>query len=145
MSGYEFRLQKLLEIRIDKEEESKIKFKEAQSEKNKTENKLTDLKEKYALERNRNSSSTVIERKIQANYLRAMSMSIDDTNDELDKHIINLENKRSELEKKQIERKTVEILKDKKMDAYNKEQAMIEQKTNDEFALYGFIRRNHNR
>lgn len=144
MSEYKFRLQKLLDIRVDKEEESKIRFTQAQQEKNKTEGKLTDLKEKYAKERNRVGDATIIERKIQVNYLRAVSMSIDETSEELNENIIKLEEKRSELEKKQIERKTVEILKDKKVTAFNKEQAMIEQKNNDEFALYGFIRRRNN-
>jgi len=36
----------------------------------------------------------------------------------------------------------VEILRDKQKDKFIKEQNRIEQKTNDEFALYGFIRRN---
>jgi flagellar FliJ protein len=44
------------------------------------------------------------------------------------------------LKQKQIERKTVETLKDKQLKAFIKEQELIEQKSNDEFALYGFIR-----
>jgi flagellar FliJ protein len=47
MEQYRFRLQKLLEIRKDKEEESKRIFKEAQAEKLKVEKKLNDLKQNY--------------------------------------------------------------------------------------------------
>ncbi|NFT55436.1 flagellar export protein FliJ, partial [Clostridium sporogenes] len=47
MKGYSFRLQKLLDIREKKEEESKMKFKQAQMEKNNTEEKLFKLKNNY--------------------------------------------------------------------------------------------------
>jgi flagellar FliJ protein len=43
--GYRFRLQKLLDIRKDIEEKSKIKFIEAQREKNIVEEELYNLKE----------------------------------------------------------------------------------------------------
>ena len=141
MSGYKFRLQKLLDIRIDKEEESKIKFKEAQVEKQNTEVKLDNLKVTYETVRKTENASSLIERKIKANDLNAVNISIDNTREELSKNVIKLEEKRTELEKKQVERKTVEILKEKKEMIFYKEQEMIEQKANDEFALYAFIRR----
>ena len=141
MNGYKFRLQKLLDIRIDKEEESKIKFKEAQVQKENTEGRLDNLKQTYEDVRKAENASTLIERKIKSNYLNAVNISIDNTQKELDKNVLFLEEKRGELEKKQIERKTVEILKDKKELIFLKEQEMVEQKTNDEFALYVFIRR----
>ena len=43
----------------------------------------------------------------------------------------------------QVDKKTVEILKEKQKSAFLREQNLIEQKTNDEFALYAFIRNNH--
>lgn len=141
MNGYKFRLQKLLDIRIDKEEESKIKFKEAQVQKENTEVRLFNLKETYENARKTENASSLIERKIKSNYLNAVNLSIDTTKKELDKNVLNLEEKRTHLEKKQIERKTVEILKEKKEIIFFKEQEMVEQKSNDEFALYGFIRR----
>ncbi|MBC8062234.1 MAG: flagellar export protein FliJ [Clostridiaceae bacterium] len=141
MNGYKFRLQKLLDIRIDKEEESKIKFKEAQVQKENTELRLDKLKETYENTAKTETAVSLIERKIKCNYLNAVNQSINNTKTELDRNVLNLEGKRSELEKKQIERKTVEILRDKKETLYLKEQDMVEQKANDEFALYGFIRR----
>jgi len=144
MNGYKFRLQKLLDIRIDKEEESKIKFKEAQVVKIDTELKLANLKTTYETARKTENASSLIERKIKSNYLNAVNNSIHNTKEELHKNVIKLEEKRSELEKKQVERKTVEILKEKKTVIFLKEQEMIEQKANDEFALYAFIRRRNN-
>ena len=141
MNGYKFRLQRLLDIRIDKEEESKIKFKEAQVQKMNTEIKLDNLKNTYEKTNKTENAFSLIERKIKSNYLYAVNLSIDNTKKELDNNVLNLEEKRSELEKKQVERKTVETLKDNKAMIFFKEQQMIEQKSNDEFALFGFIRR----
>jgi len=90
MSGYKFRLQKLLDIRIDKEEESKIKFKEAQVEKQNTEVKLDNLKVTYETVRKTENASSLIERKIKANYLNAVNISIDNTREELSKNVIKL-------------------------------------------------------
>ena len=143
MNPYKFRLQKLLDIRIDKEEASKIIFKDAQLLKKNTEVKLDDLKQTYEQERKKDNAASLIERKIRSNYLNAVTNSIEETKVELNNNILKLEEKRAELEKKQIERKTVETLKDKKQYIFIKEQEMIEQKSNDEFALFAFMRRNH--
>lgn len=139
MEVFKFKLQKLLDIRIDMEEESKIKFKEAQLIKEETENKLKNLKQDYE-NTSKKDSSSLVEWKIKLNYLNAVNNAIDNTKVELNENIRNLEEKRKELEKKQIERKTVETLKEKKEFAYNKEMDLIEQRNNDEYALFSFIR-----
>ena len=46
------------------------------------------------------------------------------------------------MKNKQVARKTVDILKEKQLNAYNKEQDRVEQVNNDEFALYAYMR-NH--
>lgn len=140
MSGYKFRLQKLLDIRFDKEEESKRDFKEAQRNKILTEQKLLDLKEKQSKYTLGSSNETIIEQKIRRAYLDSVIRSIDEVSVDLDNKNQILEEKREDLKQKQIDRKTVEALKDKQLKAYIKEQELIEQRTNDEFALYGFIR-----
>ncbi|MCY6354004.1 flagellar export protein FliJ [Clostridium sp. ZS2-4] len=140
MSGFNFRLQRVLDIRLDKEEESKRSFKVAQDEKIKVEKKLNDLKIKYDKYSKVDSSCSIISRKIRQNYCNALYFNIGETTIELDDKTIKLEEKREELKQRQIERKTVEILKDKQREAYIKEQNLIEQKTNDEFALYAYIR-----
>jgi flagellar FliJ protein len=141
-SNYKFRLQKLLDIRINKEEECKLEFKKAVKEKNETEGKLRILEENYHKYNRFESEESIIERKIKLNYLNALNISINDTVSELEVKNEVLEEKRGQLMHKQIERKTVEILKEKGERAFIKEQHQIEQNNNDEFALYSFIRRN---
>jgi flagellar FliJ protein len=89
-------------------------------------------------------SESVIERKIKHLYLNALNYSITETSKELkDKEKV-LEDKRNDLKQKQIDRKTVESLKEKQRVKFMKEQELIEQKMNDEFALYAFIRNQEN-
>lgn len=141
MEKFNFRLQKLLDIREDMEERSKVIFKKAQDEKNNTQIKLQNLTENYEKYSEVRKNGSVIEQKITQAYLNSLTLCIDETNEELQKKCSVLEEKREELKQKQIERKTVEILKDKQEAKFIKEQNQIEQKNNDEFALYGFMRK----
>lgn len=145
MKGYKFRLQKLLDIRIDKEEESKRKFQQAQANKEKVESKLIELKDNYTKYRNINSNDSIIDRKIKQQYLIALASSIDRTAMELKEKEKIVHTVRLELTEKQIDRKTVEILKEKSLEIYAKEQNLIEQRVNDEFALYGYLRNRERR
>ncbi|APQ76371.1 flagellar export protein FliJ [Clostridium botulinum] len=140
MKGYSFRLQKLLDIREKKEEESKMKFKQAQMEKNYTEEKLFKLKNNYSKYSNINLNDSILEKKIRHSYLNSLNFCINETANELQQKLKIVEERREELKTKQVERKTVEILKEKDKLAFEKEQNMIEQRNNDEFALYAFIR-----
>lgn len=140
MEAYKFKLQKLLDIREDREEESKRYFKEAQLEKEKTEERLNSLKDSYNKYRTAHSQGSLAQQKLKHIYLNALSSSIVETTIELQKKIALFEEKRQDLKQKQVERKTVEVLKEKQLQAFIKEQALTEQKANDEFALYGFIR-----
>jgi flagellar FliJ protein len=137
---YKFKLQKLLDIRIDKEDESKMEFQKAQGERLKVQKKLVDLEEKYNEYKNRPLPASVIEQKITHIYINALNYNIDETSRELSRKEKIVEGKREELKQRQIDRKTVEILKDKGYRAFVQEQNKIEQKLNDEFALYGFMR-----
>lgn len=137
---YKFRLQKLLDIRIDKEEESKRVFKEAKLEKEKTEGKLISLREDYTKFQKCPEDDTVALKKLRSLYLNCLDNTISETKVELENKNALLDEKREELKQKQIDRKTVETLKEKKKSAFIKERQMAEQKANDEFALYGFIR-----
>lgn len=140
---YEFRLQKLLDIRKDYEDKSKLKFKEAQREKDMVENELNDLKEKYKSHRNIDAHESTVEQKIKQNYLNALNFAIDKNTVIFEDKGKILEQKREELKKCQVEKRTVEILKENQESAFLKEQNLIEQKSNDEFALFAFIRNNH--
>lgn len=140
MEQFKFSLQKLLEIRIDKEEKSKRNFVEAQRQKQIVKDKLDILKDSYEKHKTFDINKTVVQHKIKNNYLNALSFGIDEANKELEKKQKLVEEKREKLKQDQIERKTVEILKDNKQLAFISEQNRIEQATNDEFALYSFLR-----
>jgi flagellar FliJ protein len=140
LENYKFRLQKLLDIRKDKEEESKRVFREAQLEKEKVEEKLNELRQDYNRYREVKPTESLVEQKLKHLYLNALTSSINVTNSELKEKSDKLEEKRQALKLRQVERKTVETLKDKQYVAFLKEQNDIEQRNNDEFALYGFMR-----
>jgi flagellar protein FliJ len=140
--AYKFRLQKLLDIRQEFEDKSKLEFKEAQREKNKVENELNNLKENYKIHRNIDVYESIIQQKIKQNYLNAINYAIDKNTIVFEDKGKILEKKREKLKLCQVEKKTVEILKEKEKIAFLKEQNLIEQKSNDEFALFAFIRNN---
>ena len=140
MTKFKFRLQNLLDIRLHKEEESKIEFKKAQDDKILSEEKLKSLKINYDKYSSTLYKGSIVEQKIAQAYLNSLTLCIDETIEEINNKSVVLEEKRDELKKKQVERKTVEILKEKQKSAFEKEQNQIEQIANDEFALYGFMR-----
>ena len=137
---YRFSLQKLLEIREEKEEESKRLFTETKNRKIATENELKELRELYENYKGIKPGETVIYQKIKRQYLKALEFCIKEKEKELELREKELEQRRLELKEKQIERKTVSKLKEKQYESYQKEQNRIEQLNNDEFALYGYMR-----
>ena len=137
---YRFSLQKLLEIREEKEEESKRLFTETKNRKIATENELKELRELYENYKGIKPGETVIYQKIKRQYLKALELGIKEKEKELELRKKELEQRRLELKEKQIERKTVSKLKEKQYESYQKEQNRIEQLNNDEFALYGYMR-----
>lgn len=139
--GYKFRLQKLLEFRQDVEDKSKISFMEAMSEKNRVEMELNCLQDSYNRYKNIPLNLSTIEKKIVQNYLNVVNNSIEDTTSLLDEKEVIVEEKRENLVKSQVERKTVEILKEKDYGRYISEENRKEQNQVDEFALYGYVRK----
>ncbi|MDT8716653.1 flagellar export protein FliJ [Clostridium sp. 19966] len=140
MDNFKFPLEKLLDIRKSNEEKSKRIFLEASRQKKLVEDKILNLQENYDQYKVIDQTKSVVERKIANNYLLLMESCIDKAKEELIQHEKNVEKTRDELKAKQIERKTVEILKQKKYDEFKKEQDRLEQIQNDEFALYSYIR-----
>lgn len=140
---FKFSLDKLLEMRIEKEEESKRLFTESQAQKNLIEKNLQNLKESYNKYKGIKPGEDVIYQKLKRYYLRGLQTGIKTTEKQLEKKIEEVEEKRKDVKQKQIDRKTVETLRDKKYSEYMKEQDRIEQITIDELGLYGFIRNQH--
>lgn len=138
---YRFGLQKLLEIREDKEEESKRLFTESKKEKMKTEEELHYLNTSYDKYKGLKPGEDVIYQKVKRNYLIALESGIKNKEKELEIKEKELEIRRQDLEHKQVDRKTVSRLKEKQYDSYVNEQNRIEQLNNDEFALYAYMRK----
>ena len=140
--NFKFGLEKLLEIRIEKEEESKRKFTKTQREQKETEIKLSNLKESYEKYSGINEGESLVYQKIKRNYLFALDKGIEETEKSLMTKNKELEIRRKDLLKKQIERKTVDILKERQYTEFIKEEDRKEQILNDELALYAYMR-NH--
>lgn len=142
MSGnFKFRLEKLLEIRTEKEEESKRLFNKTEIEKQKTEEKLNNLKFNYEKYNGINKGESIVYQKIKRNYLFALDKGITETEKNLTIKLKELDIRREDLIKKQIERKTVDILKERKSLEFYKEEERKDQIFNDELALYAYMRK----
>jgi len=144
LKKFKFKLEKLLDINIKEEDESKLKYTQAQNEKRIVEENLERLEENYKKYSDITRANDVISQKVIINYLSTLTQSIKLTDENLkeeEKKVIEAQN---DLIQKQIKRKSLEILKEKEMERVKKEEERIEQITNDEFALYAYIRNNAN-
>lgn len=144
MKKFKFKLEKLLDINIKEEDESKLKYTQAQNEKRIVEKNLERLEENYKKYSDITRANDVISQKVTINYLSTLTQSIKLTDEKLkeeEKKVIEAQN---DLIQKQIKRKSLEILKEKEMERVRKEEERIEQIRNDEFALYAYIRKNAN-
>jgi len=144
LKKFKFKLEKLLDINIKEEDESKLKYTQAQNEKRIVEKNLERLEENYKKYSDITRANDVISQKVTINYLSTLTQSIKLTDEKLkeeEKKVIEAQN---DLIQKQIKRKSLEILKEKEMERVRKEEERIEQIRNDEFALYAYIRKNAN-
>ena len=139
MSGrFKFSLDKLLDIRREKEEESKRLFTESQTAKRKIEEKIESLENNYNKYKGISADEDVVYQKLKRYYIQGLQKGIETAKDDLIVKNLEVEKRRGELVEKQIERKTVETLKEKKYDAFVKEEERVEQINLDELALYAF-------
>lgn len=142
MSRFKFKLQKLLDIKIKDEEESKLRYTQAQNQKKIIENNLKNLEMNYKKYSDISKAQDVVTQKITINYLSSLTQSIKVTNEQLEKEEIKVAKAKEDFIEKQIKRKSLETLKENEMLRLKKEEERIEQITNDEFALYAYIRNN---
>lgn len=138
---FKFSLDKLLEIRKEKEEECKRLFTESQRQKRNIEEKLENLNNNYNKYKGISGNEDVVYQKLKRYYVLGLQKGIKSAKDELVTKNLEVDKRRRELVNKQIERKTVETLREKKYNAFIKEQERVEQITLDELALYAFIRK----
>lgn len=144
MKKIKFKLQKLLDIKIKEEDESKLIYTNAQNEKRAVENNLKDLEQRYEEYSDIGRVEGAINQKITINYLTSLTQSIHITTKKLEEKEIIVNKAKEDFINKQIKRKTLETLKENEISIIRKEEERIEQVTNDEFALYAYIRNNVN-
>lgn len=144
MSNFKFKLQKLLDIRVNEEEESKLFYSKAQNQKNIVENKAAWLENNYKKYSDISRAKDTISQKITMNYLSYLNTTIKDTEKELEAKEIELEKAKKDFIDKRIKRRSLEVLKENKILEIKKEEERLEQISNDEFALYGYIRKTSN-
>jgi len=137
---FKFGLDKLLEIRKAKEEESKRVFTESQREKRKVEEKLEELNRNYNKYKGIAPNEDIIYQKLKRYYIQGVQNGIKSNEKDLAIKNQEVDKCRRDLMVKQMERKTVQTLKDKKYEAYVKEQDRVEQINLDELALYAYVR-----
>ena len=135
---------KLLDIRVNEEEESKLFYSKAQNQKNIVENKLHELENNYKKYSDISRAKDTISQKITMNYLSYLNTTIKDTEKELEAKEIELEKAKKDFIDKRIKRRSLEVLKENKILEIKKEEERLEQISNDEFALYGYIRKTSN-
>ena len=135
MSNFKFKLQKLLDIRVNEEEESKLFYSKAQNQKNIVENKLHELENNYKKYSDISRAKDTISQKITMNYLSYLNTTIKDTEKELEAKKIELEKAKKDFIDKRIKRRSLEVLKENKILEIKKEEERLEQISNDEFAL----------
>lgn len=141
---FKFGLDKLLEIRKEKEEESKRLFTESQREKRKIEEKLEELQSNYHKYKGISPNEDIVYQKLKRYYLQGVENGIKSNEKDLAVKNQEVDKRRRDLTVKQMERKTVQTLKDKKYETYVKEQDRLEQITIDELALYAYVRHQRN-
>ncbi|HSQ87849.1 flagellar export protein FliJ [Romboutsia sp.] len=140
MSKFKFKLQKLLDIKIKDEEESKLTYTQAQNKKRVVEENLKNLESNYTKYSDISKAKDVVTQKITINYLSALTQTIKVTNKELEKEEVKVNEAKEDFIEKQIKRKSLEKLKENALEKLRKEEERIEQITNDEFALYAYMR-----
>ena len=131
MSNFKFKLQKLLDIRINEEEESKLLYSQAQNKKNIVEKKLIELENSYKKYSDMSIAKDTITQKITMNYLSHLNVSIKETLKELEEKEVEVENAKKDFIDKRIKRRSLEVLKEKQI-------------SNDEFSIYSYIRKTSN-
>ena len=140
MQKFKFRLQKVLDMKLKNEEESKIEHAKALKAKVEVQNELDYLRSRYRQYSDMQDIEDIVKRKIIANYLNSLHLSIEETVKVLEQKQRILNEKQKDLIQKQVERKSLEKLKEKDLIAFNKELDLKEQIQNDEYALQSYLR-----
>lgn len=140
MTKYKFKLQKLLDMKIKEEEASKLEYTKAQNDKKALEDNIKQLDSNYQRYSNIENCEDIISQKIRFNYLYSITKTIEECKDMLIEKEQRVLEAKDDFIEKQINRKSLETLKENKFMKLKKEEDRKEQIENDEFALYAYVR-----
>lgn len=140
MTKYKFKLQKLLDMKIKEEEASKLEYTKAQNDKKALEDNIKQLDSNYQRYSNIENCEDLISQKIRFNYLYSITKTIEECKDMLVEKEQRVLEAKDDFIEKQINRKSLETLKENKFMKLKKEEDRKEQIENDEFALYAYVR-----
>lgn len=141
MEKFVFKLQKVLDYKFEIEEKKKDEFVKAQKKLLLEKNKLESLIEykKNAVEDKSNYKSK-LDYQLLLNYIDVMDDKIENQMAEIKKAEDEFAIKKDELIKSTADRKVIERLKEKAKDEFDLEIGQKEQKLNDDFALFSYVR-----
>ena len=143
MKGFIFRLQKVLDHRIDVENNKKDEFVKSRMEYIKQQEHLESLKQeiikanKIKPKKSTNISSYIT----MNNYKTALKEKTEAQKKKVDIYRESMNQKKEEFLESKRDRKVIEKLKDKAYKEFIIDQNKNEQKQNDEFALYGYMKK----
>lgn len=141
MDRFSFKLQRVLDFRVNLEEKKKEEFVSS------LRNHMHQEKLLKKFEEDRNSSSksvanfrTSIEYQNYSRYLEYMDNKIEEQRFKLHTANEELEKKKEELIKSTADRKVIDKLKEKALKEFEREQLLKEQRLNDDFALFAYLK-----
>lgn len=142
MERFSFNLQKVLDFRVNIEEKKKEEFTAAQKHFLTCEGIVNDLIEmkENTIAKTKNLK-TAYDFQSYSKYIEYINTRIDASKENLIRAEEELRIKKEELLSCSMDRKAVEKLKDKARAEYDAEAARLEQKQNDDFALFAHMRR----
>lgn len=137
MKKFVFSLERVLQIREDEEREALIQMKRAEEEYIQEVNTLKELEEKRDISEKKSFEDLFL-KKQNVIYIEFLNSKIHKQMIKVNEKQAVLQEKKAFLLKKNMEKKSLEKLKEIKQEEYFNEQERIEKRVNDEFAINSF-------
>lgn len=142
MDSFDFRLQKVLDYRIKIEDKKEQEFIKSKADYLQQKEKLDSLNEELQSCIQKGwVFSDAFHYQAMYNYVTYMNEKIDRQHEETRSAKEAMDAKKSEYTDSRRDRKVIDKLKENAFNSYKKDLESIEQKQNDEFALYGYVRK----
>lgn len=142
MGPFAFRLQRVLDYRTTIEDQKKQEFMKSRLDYIKEREKLDGLKNRLeGCIQNGWNFSDAFHYRVMNNYITFMTEKINSQNEVTKSAEKKVDEKKAEYTESRRNRKVIDKLKENAFKDYKKNSDSIEQKQNDEFALYGYMRK----